>query len=390
MALEDREHAVAVQRMLEGSKIVFDRGRARQMRKQAALVASEHLGDAGRAVDVYRELLAESESDAVAEAIIPELARLYGQLGAFSDLADLWEHQAERHAPVTPQISAELFTRAAELSEKRRSDLDRAIRDYERSAAAGSSNALRELARLHGKRGNHAKAAEALEGLSYQASQEHLVADTLALVDAYLSSSGSRRAQRLERLPGSHTTETPRRLRAVPKRDQGLSAGGAPASRSRGRRRQASRSGCCARAEPTKGARTGADSPVEQARKSTGRPPDRPRLTRAPVATAHPEAASAILRRGTGGRNREPKGERSFTRAFSRAADGRPRARAGELDLAAKIAPPTRAFLRAGNWLPRDSLTARSALSGPFACSVDRTRRGASEVGAAKVSSSLL
>jgi len=194
IALEDHDYEAAVRGMLEGSQIIFDLDRARRMRSQAAVVASEHLGNAQRAVAIYRELLVENENDAVAAAVIPELARLLGQLGAFGDLTDLWEQQATRH-PENPALSAELWARAAELSENRLADNDRAILDYRQSADAGSEKALRELARLYAKAGDHLKAAEALEGLSYRESQEHLTADTTALVDAYLAAGHRDRAR---------------------------------------------------------------------------------------------------------------------------------------------------------------------------------------------------
>src|SRR5262245_46114692 len=37
MALDDRGHELAVRRMLEGARIVFDKDRSRRMRRQAAL-----------------------------------------------------------------------------------------------------------------------------------------------------------------------------------------------------------------------------------------------------------------------------------------------------------------------------------------------------------------
>src|SRR5258708_5631234 len=80
------------------------------------------------------------------------------------------------------------------------SDPERAIADYQKSARLGHQNSLRELARLHKAKGDYANAAAALEGVSYQTSREHLVADTLLLVEAYLATGGRARArERLEK-----------------------------------------------------------------------------------------------------------------------------------------------------------------------------------------------
>ncbi|HEX9295408.1 MAG TPA: tetratricopeptide repeat protein, partial [Polyangiaceae bacterium] len=214
MALEDNDYPSAVQRLLDGSRIVFDREKARRMRHQGAVVTSEHLDDPSRAVNVYRELLAEDATDAIADAVIPELARLLAQLGAFADLTDLWERQAVRHGEGDNRgLSAELWARAADLCEKQLGDIDRAITDYHQSAHAGSQGALRQLARLYRGKDEPGKAAEALERLTYQPAQDAFVTDTLALVDAYLAAGDRDRARtRLEK--GVELAARPKPMRA--------------------------------------------------------------------------------------------------------------------------------------------------------------------------------
>jgi tetratricopeptide (TPR) repeat protein len=358
IALDHREYDVAFRRMLDGSRIIFDPARSRQMQRQAALVASENLGDASRAVAVYRDLLAADEDDAVAEAVVPDLARLLGQLGAFADLVDLWEHQAARQAAKQSPTSADLWTRAAELSEKRLSNLERAIANYEK-AAAGSPNALRELARLHTRCGEHAKAAAALEGLTYSASQEHMVVDVLALVDAYVGSGDRERArQRLEKATEIAIQPKPlrARLREFYREDEewnklaDLLRVEAEDADDKPARLKLLRE--AADLHLTKRNAPGSAIPLlEQARKID--PDDQSiglALTRALVATSRFEEASAILRAELDRYgNRKPK-ERALlhfelARVSLKMSD---RARAlAELDLAAKIAPAHPAILSA-------------------------------------------
>ena len=201
MAIEDRDYATAVEHMLGGSRYVFDSARARQMRRQAALVCSENLADLERAIAVYRDLLTEDDHDVVADAVVPELARLFTQRGAFSDLTELWEAQAARHQGAgSRELAAELWAKGAELAEQRLSNVDRAIADYKKSADAGGQEALRELARLYRRAEAHLKAAEALERLTQPRSPDTLAADTLALASAYLAAGDRERAlERLER-----------------------------------------------------------------------------------------------------------------------------------------------------------------------------------------------
>jgi tetratricopeptide (TPR) repeat protein len=214
MALEDRDYGTAVEHMLGGSRYVFDRERARQMRRQAAQVCADRLSDAERAVAVYRELLREDDTDVVADGVVPELARLFGQLGAHADLTDLWEKQAARHAASSRRdLAASLFARAAELAEKKLSDVPRALGAYRKSADQGGQDALREMARLYRNAGEHLKAAEALERLTQARTPDHLAIDNLALASAYLAA--GRREQAMETLEKAVANgAAPRAIRA--------------------------------------------------------------------------------------------------------------------------------------------------------------------------------
>jgi tetratricopeptide (TPR) repeat protein len=200
MAIDAGEHAEAVTLLLRGSELLLDPARGRQMRRQAAAAIVERLGDTPRAVAIYRDLLAQNDRDTVADAVIPELARLYGELGSHAELADLWERQAQRQRDAgNVRLAAELWSKAGDLSEKRLSDVQRAIADYRNSADLGSQTALRELARLFAQRAEHALAAEVLERVCEQAALDTLAQDTIALANAYLSAGDRERAkQRLE------------------------------------------------------------------------------------------------------------------------------------------------------------------------------------------------
>ena len=108
-------------------------------------LSAEHLANPAQAVGVYRELLAEDARDAIAEAAIPELARLYGQLGSFGDLTDSAEKQAIRQLEANHQsLASDLWSRAAELAEKRLGSADPGHRSTTRRAPIlGSQSALR-------------------------------------------------------------------------------------------------------------------------------------------------------------------------------------------------------------------------------------------------------
>jgi golgin subfamily B member 1 len=200
MAIDLGEHAEAVTLLLKGSELVLDPARARSMRRQAAAAIVERLSDVERAVAVYRELLTQNDRDAVADAVLPELARLYSETGFFGELADLWERQAVRQSEAgNGRLAAELWSKSADLCEKRLADVERSIGSYRRSAELGSHTALRELARLFTGRGQHIEAASVLERVCEQAALDTIAQDTIALANAYLAAGDRERArQRLE------------------------------------------------------------------------------------------------------------------------------------------------------------------------------------------------
>ncbi len=321
------------------------------MRFEAARTASDHLGDISRAVEVYRALLGEDDADSAAVAAVPELARLFAQLGLFADLVHLWERVAARQAEASPEAAAESWAKAADLSEKRLGDVPRAIADYENAARAGRASARRELARLYRQSGDHAKAAEALEGLSYGASQEQFTADMLALVDAYLASGARHRArERLEKAVGEAIQPRPlrARLRDLYREDEDwnkladllrIESEEADDKRSRlALLREAADLHLEKRNDP------GAAIPLlEQARKLE--PDDAGvglNLTRALVATSRFDEASAILRAELARYgNRRPKERALIHYELSRVSlkMGERAHALAELDLAAKIAP---------------------------------------------------
>lgn len=83
-------HARAVDVLERGASMPFDPTAALALRHRAAELASAHVADSGRAIDLYRKILAIVADDARA---IGALARLYESAGLLSDLAALRRHE---------------------------------------------------------------------------------------------------------------------------------------------------------------------------------------------------------------------------------------------------------------------------------------------------------
>ena len=166
----------------------FPRERKRELRREAACVCSDQLGDTERAVQIFRGLFAEDPHDSVATASVTRLALLLEERGLYAEIAELWEQQAEsRAASGSRAAAAALWTRAAEIWVNRLGDVERALTDYRQGAGLGGEQALEELARIHEGRGEHRLAAEALEWLCAQSSREALADRVLRLAEAYVA-----------------------------------------------------------------------------------------------------------------------------------------------------------------------------------------------------------
>jgi tetratricopeptide (TPR) repeat protein len=181
-------HEAVVALLLRGAALPFPRERKRELRREAACVCSDQLGDTERAVQIFRDLFAEDPHDSVSASSVTRLALLLEERGLHAEIAELWEQQAEsRAASGSRAAAAALFTRAADIWINRLGDAERALADYRQGAGLGGEQALEELARIHEQRGEHRLAAEALEWLCAQSSREALAERVLRLAEAYVA-----------------------------------------------------------------------------------------------------------------------------------------------------------------------------------------------------------
>ncbi len=112
------EYARAVQLLVDGARLPFDRAAAHTLYHRAADIASAKMADSALAIQLYRTLIAEEPTDAKA---ITELAGLYRAAGRLSDLIDLHKHElkltqsAERRLSLRIEI-AEAFASLGDVS----------------------------------------------------------------------------------------------------------------------------------------------------------------------------------------------------------------------------------------------------------------------------------
>lgn len=197
MGLEDGDAPRVVALLQRGASLPFERDKTRLMRRDAARVTAERLGDVEAAISMYRALLDEDPSDAVARKAARELAQLLHLANRRAEVAALWEQQGtiaeakagaggEDAAPARAE-AAQLWGWAAELWEGELGDLAQALRDYRRGAALGGLDCWEALARIHSGRAEHAEAAEALEAICGLSAPADRSANVLRLAEAYLA-----------------------------------------------------------------------------------------------------------------------------------------------------------------------------------------------------------
>ncbi|MBN2192595.1 MAG: tetratricopeptide repeat protein [Polyangiaceae bacterium] len=194
-------HAAVAELLLRASTLPFDRRRRRELRRDAACVCQDQLGDGDRAIEILREIFADDAGDEVANGTVTRLAKLLEERALHGEIAELWEAQARsRQAGGERAAAAALWSRAAELWEKRAGNIERAIADFRAGAGLGGEIALEALARIHHVRGEHRAVAEALEWLCAQSTREALADRALRLANAYVACGERRYARaRLER-----------------------------------------------------------------------------------------------------------------------------------------------------------------------------------------------
>ncbi len=133
--------------------------KARSYRAEAADLLETKLSDAGRARDLYEQIILEDPGhDAACEA----LSRIYQQLGDQEGLAKILEQRAEA---LRGEARVEAICRVAELYEDQLNNLNEAFRRYEAALDidAGSLTALRGLDRILNRQGRYGELLEVLE-----------------------------------------------------------------------------------------------------------------------------------------------------------------------------------------------------------------------------------
>ncbi len=133
--------------------------RARDFRAQAADLLETKLNDAGRARDLYEQIIAEDPGhDGACDA----LSRIYQQLGDHEGLAKILERRAEA---LRGEARVEAICRVAELYEDQLNKLQEAFRRYEAALEvdAQSLTALRGLDRILNRQGRYGELLEILE-----------------------------------------------------------------------------------------------------------------------------------------------------------------------------------------------------------------------------------
>lgn len=196
------DFAAVVELLLKGSELGFNAVRRRTLRRDAAFLCADELGDAPRAIEIFRDLFAADPSDDVARESVDRLAALLEAQGATSEVAELWEEQARsRFAHGDRQAATLLWARAGEIWERRLGDVARAVEDYRQGAALGGEPSLEALARIYRDRGELLASAEVLEWLVAQSTPRRLAARALSLAEAYVAAGRSDRARaRLEQV----------------------------------------------------------------------------------------------------------------------------------------------------------------------------------------------
>jgi tetratricopeptide (TPR) repeat protein len=194
--LEDGEYETVVEQLLSGAKLPFDVARRRDLRREAACLVSDRLGDSERAIQLFQSLLVEDPADEVAVSSVTRLALLLEEKGRFDEIVALWETQAAARGGQGDVAAAQvLWARAGELAEQRLADEARALEDYGRGAELGGEACLEALARIHREAGRTELVAQALERLCQESSADALGDRALALAEAYVTLGKAHRAQ---------------------------------------------------------------------------------------------------------------------------------------------------------------------------------------------------
>ena len=131
LALARGDAAEAVEAALAASRLPFAPERKRRLLDEAASLAADRMGDADRAIALYREMFAEQPADACALAAAGRYGALLDRRGLDAELVALWEGQAAAHEALgEADHAAGFWARAGGLAESRLGDAERAIRSF--------------------------------------------------------------------------------------------------------------------------------------------------------------------------------------------------------------------------------------------------------------------
>ncbi len=172
---EEGDPEKIVDLLVESTKLPFETETRRAMRRRAARVAVERIGDVERAIKLYEQLYDEDTSDADAER---SLIELLGAQGKKQELLTLRRGQIERAGSHDARIELRLLAARLELSLDRVDD-----------ATATLSENLKEEPR-HGE--TVAELVGILEGTSRSEELAALLADQAALAEAESDSESAR------------------------------------------------------------------------------------------------------------------------------------------------------------------------------------------------------
>ncbi len=186
LLLDEGRGEGALALLYRSSRLRFERGRRRELLREAALVCAEQLADRGRAIRVFRELFQEDGGDEAAARSLPRFAELLEEAGDHARLADLWEAQSRIHAEAGRASEERACWERAGALWERQADWELALASYGHASALGSQAAFESLAGIHSARGQWADAARALEWLVANAEGNGRGLRSLQLADAYV------------------------------------------------------------------------------------------------------------------------------------------------------------------------------------------------------------
>lgn len=181
------------------------------LRVDLALLLTE-AGEIERAINTLRKNL---EENPLHGPSVDKLAELFEGRADHTALASLWEDQAaRREANRETTLAAELWRRAAIISETKVGDVARATSDYRRAARFRDLASLDALARLFTARGDHPSAAEVLEIICTDSPLDSAPHPVLRLAESYIAAGEPAMArQRLEEALQKITDTAPVRAR---------------------------------------------------------------------------------------------------------------------------------------------------------------------------------